>query len=99
VSDAAHVNETAYVSAFDDMLQMIASLSALDAKDERAAKKLASGLNTERQAHALSNIARILVHRLQVETEVTKTEVYAALRNSVVHRITEDANKNLRNPE
>lgn len=76
-----------FVSVYDDMLQMIASLDSLDAGDDAVAADLASGLSPERQAFALSNLSRILVTLIHEDDDITKTAVYASVRDSVIEKI------------
>lgn len=79
---------TAFVSTFDDILQMLASLEHRDAGDEHMAKKLASGLTPERQSVAMSNITRVLVNLLAEELNEGGDEIYHRVRSSVIPLLT-----------
>jgi hypothetical protein len=88
-----HSTHTKYVSDLDDMLQMLASLDHRDNGDEQTAATLSSGLNAERQVHALSNLSRILVQLLETRTGSTKAEVYGSVRQSVIAKMTADGSR------
>jgi hypothetical protein len=78
---------TAFVSDYDDLLQMLASVEQLEAGEDRLSDKIASGLTLERREFALKNLARILMNTLANEVERPKTEVFDSVRLSIISTI------------
>ena len=81
---------TAFVSAYDDILQMIASVEHLDRGDTEMAAELASGLDPARQVFALTNITRVLVNLLQNERTDASVNIYDDVRESIIAQIAGD---------
>jgi hypothetical protein len=78
---------TAFVSAYDDLLQMLAAIEQLDAGEDRLSDKIASGLTLERREFALKNLARLLVTTLENELERPKAEIFDSVRLSIISTI------------
>ena len=82
--------ETKYVGPMDDILAMLASLEQRTAGEDDVADVLSASMNLERQTHALSNIARLLVSTLRREAGVSETEIFESLRRSLLAQISSE---------